>query len=270
VLGVKMKKPESKNFLKKFTIVDILIILCVVGAVAFAFMQIGNDDSRVEAISFDSSTMSKFVEKYSSFYKDGHIVKTHVGGYSSKTGEYQELYGTIVWVNDDKSNVQVLVDIDGTLVLAGLYTDLRDADIYVEHITIETSDEKYKNVTDVLIEPMKVETLENLVNGIPDNVNYTIYTTIAISTKNNTLFQELQNELYSNGKKSSIKTSNVNLRDQITLVMATNSDITIGNKILGSINGQTDLITLRIYNSNHSDIEAIKKTFNVKNIRKVT
>ena len=54
-----MKKP---GFLNKITIIDILIIICIIGAVGFAIYHMVDDDSsKATATSFDYSTSPKII-----------------------------------------------------------------------------------------------------------------------------------------------------------------------------------------------------------------
>jgi len=270
-----MKTPNFKDILKRFTIIDILIILAIIGAIAFAFIHTGNDDEQQESISFDSTTLSKFAEKYLSFYQDGKIVKTHVGGYNSTTGKYQELSGTILWVDDYRGiNVKVLIAVDGDSsrepILAGLYRDVKNADIYIDYITLEASGEKYKNLTEIRTYPKDIATLDELTKIIPNEANYTISTTIAIDEKDSGTLQELSNALFLNGRKESIKPVTESANDQIILVMAEKNEIEIATEILGTINGKSDLLTIRIYDSLPKDIKAIEEAFNVISVRKIS
>lgn len=138
--------------------------------------------------------MNKFAEKYLSFYQDGKIVKTHIGGYNATSGEYQELYGTVVWVDDDYgANVQILIDVDGDQsgkpILARLYKDEKPADIYTEHITLETSGAKYKNVTEIEVAPKNISTLSELASEIGNETNYTVTTKIATDEKDSKIYK---------------------------------------------------------------------------------
>lgn len=266
-----MKKPQLKGILKRFTWVDLIIILLVVGAIIFAFTQIGGNEEKTQSVSFDSSTMNKLVEKYLSFYREGKVIKTHLGGYNSSSGEYQELYGTVQWVDDQKgANVRVLVDVDGQLVLAGLYKDVENADIYIEHITLETSSEKYNNVTEIQVRPENITNLNDIIKNIPNETNYTISTMVANDLKDSQLLQNLANVLQFNGKRESIRAPSDNIQDKLTIKMAQKKELNLASEILGTINGQTDIITIRIYNATEKDIQAIKNSYDVINIRKVT
>lgn len=270
-----MKKPNLKNILKRFTIIDVLIIVVVIGTIVFALMYAGGDKEKSGSVSFDSSTMNKLAEKYLSFYQEGKIVKTHLGGYNPIDGKYQELYGTIIWVDDNKgSDVQVLIDVDeesnNKPILARLYKDGKNADLYVEHITLETDGKKYENLTEITINPQNITTLNELNDILGDNVKYTISTKISIDEKDSKVYQQLSNELFLNGRKTSIKPINENTYDQITLIMANNSEITIASEILRNINGETGLIAIRIYNSNPEAIKTIENSFDISNVRKIT
>jgi hypothetical protein len=266
-----MKKIKLKEILKKFTWVDMIIILCVVVAVVFAFTHIGGNEDKTQSISFDSSTMNKFYDKYSSFYREGKIVKTHLGGYNSSSGEYQELYGTIVWIDDYKgTNVKVLIDVNGQFILAGLYKDVKNVDIYIEHITLETDSEKYNNITEIQIKPETFTNLNDITKNIPNETNYTISMTIAIDLKDSKILQNLTNTLQINGKRESIRPPGDSVQNQLTIITAQKNELTVASEILGTINGQTGIITIRIYNTSNKDIQAIKNSFDVINIRKVS
>ena len=57
----------------KLTIIDILIIICIVCAVGFAVFHMTADSDSGSAVSFDSSTINKLPENYLNFYKDGYM-----------------------------------------------------------------------------------------------------------------------------------------------------------------------------------------------------
>lgn len=266
-----MKKPNLKGILKRFTWVDVIIILLVVGAVVFAFTQIGGNEEKTQSVSFDSSTMNKLAEKYLSFYREGKIIKTHLGGYNSSSGEYQELYGTVQWVDDYKgANVKVLVDVDGQLVLAGLYKDVKNVDIYIEHITLETDGEKYNNVTEIQVKPENITNLEDIAENIPNETNYTIYTTVATDSIDSQILQNLANVLQFDGKRESIRSLSDSIQNQLLIFMAQKKELSVASEILGTLNGQTSTITIRIYNTTENDIQSIKNSYDVINIRKVS
>lgn len=270
-----MKKLNLKNILKRFTVIDLIIIICVVVGIIFAFIHIGADDNSSESVSFDSSTLNKLNEKYLSFYQEGKIVKTQVGGYNASSGEYVEITGRVLWVDDYKgSNVKVLIDVDDDSssepIVASLYKDVKNADIYIEHITLETTGEKYENVTEIKINPQNINTLDEIANQIDNNTNYTISTKIAIDEKTSSDFMELSNTLFLNGRKESIKSVEDSIYNQIELVMAGKEELAIASNILGNINGKTSLITIRVYNSNPREIENITQTFNVISSKKIS
>ena len=95
-----MKKPK---FLNKLTIIDILIIICIIGAVGFAiFHMVDDDSSTASATSFDLSTKNKILENYLDLYQNGNKVKSTVVGTSSDTGEKVELSGNVLWLDFTK------------------------------------------------------------------------------------------------------------------------------------------------------------------------
>jgi hypothetical protein len=266
-----MKKKSPKKFLNRFTIIDILIIICVIAVVIFAFIHINSDDDQVQSMSFDSSTMNKVVQSYLPYYDDGKIVKSHVGGYNASSGKYEELYGDVMWIDDDKgSNVKVLIDVNGTPVLTGLETDVPNADLYIQQITLETDNEVYPNVTDIQLYPMNISTLDDLIKNIPSNTNYTITTNVATTQKDSLSFQELTNILLEKFKEPSAIQSGSVFKDQLSITRANKEEILTANNILGTISGQTDFITIRIYNSTNKEIQAIKNDYKVKYVKPIT
>ena len=92
----------------KFTLVDYIIIILVICAVAFAFIHITSDNSSsIQKTAFDASTINKLPETYLNYYKDGKIVKSTVTGSNATNGEKVTLNGTVRWV-DEGSAVKVL------------------------------------------------------------------------------------------------------------------------------------------------------------------
>ncbi|MDR0900608.1 MAG: adhesin [Methanobrevibacter sp.] len=265
-----MKKPDLKKLLKRFTIIDIIIIIAIVAAVAFAFIHIGADENKGESVSYDTSTVNKLPEKYLSFYREGKIVETTVGGYNSSSGKYQELHGRVKWVDDYRgTDVKILIDIGGKDILAGLYKDVKNADIYIEKITLETTGQKYENLVEIQIKPITISQLSEINNKIPQNLNYSIDTTIAIDKKDSQIYQKLNNELYLNGKKVSIRQPTQDNEDNLLLKSTGPVEIAIASEILGIINGETDLITIRLYGASSEDISELKNIFDVINVRKI-
>lgn len=132
--------------MKKFTIIDYIIIILVICAVAFAFIHITtNDSSNIQKTAFDESTMNKIPDTYSKYYKDGFIVNSTVDGFNSSTGNRTTISGNVIWVDNDGGNdVKILIENENGTFLTGLYRYNPDADIYTDHISLESNGEKYK------------------------------------------------------------------------------------------------------------------------------
>ncbi|MDL2246878.1 adhesin [Methanobrevibacter sp. OttesenSCG-928-K11] len=261
-----MKKP-------KFTIVDYLIIICVVCAIAFAFIHISSDnDDSSQSISYDSSTLNKIVEKYLSFYREGNIIKTTASGYNASTGEKQEISGTIEWMDDDKgSNVKILINSNRNYILAGLYKDVPQADFYIEQISLETNGEKYENLTEITLSPKNITQLNDLISNLNNSdTKYEVSTVVTLNDPDNLEYQSVFNKLYENGERISIKSTLTGFQSQITITQATAKEINIANDILGNTDGTTDKIIIRIYNYNEKDIESLEKISTIDNIRKIS
>ena len=131
----------------KLTIIDILIIICIICAVGFAVYHMTSDGDEESAVNFDSSTTSKLTENYLNLYKEGYVIKSQVIGTNASSGEKVSINGTVLWVGDEKgSKVKVLIENNGEKYLVGLYKDIPEADIYFDQISLETTGEKYKNI----------------------------------------------------------------------------------------------------------------------------
>lgn len=249
---------------KRFTLIDYLIIILVIGAVAFAFIHITSDDSsNMQKTAFDSSTMNKLPETYLNYYRDGSIVKATVNGFNSSTGEEVTVNGTVKWV-DEGSSVKVLLESDNGTYLCGLYKNVGNADIYIKTISIETDGSVYPNTYEFKIKPMQISSLNDLNKNLSGN--YEISTSVSLDSLDSTKIQEIENRILSNNKKLSIKATNEN-PNQIVISKADAKNLNDGNSILGNINGITDEITLRIYNCSDSELNNVKNNYEVTNIR---
>ncbi len=251
-----------KPNLKGFTIIDILIIICVIAAIGFAIFHVASDNSdNVISTSFDSSTNNKILEKYLDYYKDGKIIKSKVAGTNSTSGKEVEIEGNVNWVGEDgDGNVKILLERNGEKILAGLYKDAPDADIYYDKISLETTGEKYSDLKDIKIQAMTINSIEDLVSNIPKDTKYEISTDLSISSLDNLDYQNLCNKLKSNKKQSIVlnqngKTLNINRADQ--------TDMNLANSVLGEFDGQTSEITLRVYNCSDNTLKSIKDNYKV-------
>ena len=261
-----MKRP---GFLNKLTIIDILIILCIIGAVGFAVFHMADDDSsNASATSFDISTKNKMLENYLNLYQDGNKVTSTVAGTESSTGEKVELSGTVLWLGEsEKDKINILLDDDGKKVLAGFYKDVPNADIYIDQVSLETNGDVYANITDFQIAPKEINNFNDLVSKIPKDCEYEISATIALENLDNVKYQKLLNALYNNKKPC------IALNDEgnaLEINRANKTDLEIANHILGDFNGQTSQIQIRIYNSTSEDSRAIESDYNVLSISKTT
>lgn len=253
------------NMKKRFTLIDYLIIVLVICAVAFAFIHITSDDSTsIQKTAFDASTMNKLPETYLNYYKDGYIVRATVNGFNSSTGEETDISGTVKWV-DEGSSVKVLIESDNGTYLCGLYKNTPNADIYIKTISIESDGSVYPDLCEFKIKPMNITSLNDLKRNISD-CDYEISTSVCLDSVDATKIQEIENRILSGNKKLSVKTAN-DISDQIVISKADDENLKDANSILGSINGVTDEITLRIYNCSDSQMNGVKSSYEVTNIR---
>ncbi len=250
----------------KFTIIDYIIIILVICAVAFAFIHITSDNSsNIEKTAFDASTLSKLPETYLNYYKDGKVVKTTVNGINSSNGEEISLNGTVKWV-DEGPSTKVLIESDNETYIAGLYRNVNNADIYIDTISLESDGSVYKDLKEFKVKPQKVTSLSDLNKNLTD-CDYEISTSISVDSVDSIKIRELENKINSNNKRQAIKTTNNELINELILSKATNQNLEDGNSILGNINGITDEITIRVYDCNDSTLNNIKNNYEVTNIR---
>ena len=118
----------------------------------------------------------------------------------------------------------------------------------------------------VLIFPTYHHTLSDLISGISNDTDYEISTKVAVDTINPTQIQKMTNKLFEDGRIS-IKSDNGKMDSRIIITRATKENINDVNSILGNINGISDEITIRIYDSTDDQINAIKDKYDVINIR---
>ncbi len=249
---------------KRFTLIDYLIIILIICAVAFAFIHITSDDStNIQKTAFDSSTMNKLPETYLNYYKDGLIVKATVNGFNSSTGEEVTLNGTVKWV-DEGSSVKVLLETDNGSYLCGLYKNVANADIYIKTISIETDGSVYPNLCEIKVKPMNITSFNDLNKNLSGN--YEISTSVSLDSIDTTKIQEIENKILSKDKRSSIKATN-ELLSEIIISKATGDNLNDANSILGPFNGITDDITIRIYNCSDKELNNVKNNYEVTNIR---
>ena len=102
-----MKKPE---FLNKLTIIDILIIICIIGAAGFAIYHMVDDDSsKPSSTSFDYSTNPKILETYLDYYQEGNVITSTIVGTKSDTGEEVEVKSRVLWLGESE-NEKINID----------------------------------------------------------------------------------------------------------------------------------------------------------------
>lgn len=253
--------------MKKFTIIDYIIIILIICAIAFAFIHISTDDSSdIQKTAFDASTINKMPDTYSDYYKNGNIVKATVVGLNSSNNKEVTLNGTVTWIGDDGgSDVSILIDSDNGTYLAGLYKNVPNADIYIDTISLESDGSKYDNLVEFKISPEKINSLNDLCKNLTD-CDCDITTTVTVDSVDTIKLQEIANKLNSNDKRLSIKAS-TSPDNQIIITKATVKDINTGSSILGNINGVTDQITIRVYNCSDNQLETIKNNYDVTNIK---
>ena len=254
----------------KFTLIDYIIIILVICAIAFAFIHITTDDSSdLQKTAFDESTLNKIPDTYSKYYKDGYIVKATVEGFNATTGNETTLNGTVIWQDENSgSAVKLLIESDNQTYLVGPYKTVPNADVYIDKIVLESNGEKYKNLCEIRVNPEEITSINDLTSKIPENTNYELTTILSLDSLDSIDVQKILNNISSHDKRESLKTDNSIGSDKIIIKKATNENLNDIDSVLGSFNGVTDEITIRIYDSSESQINEISKNFDVINIRK--
>ena len=254
----------------KFTLIDYIIIILVVCAIAFAFIHITTDDSSdLQKTAFDESTVNKIPDTYLKYYKDGFVVKATVEGFNSTNGNRTTLNGTVIWEDDNGGNgVKLLIESEGKTYLVGLYRTVPNADIYIDHISLESNGEKYKNLCEIKVKPEEISSIKELTSKIPNGTDYELTTELSLDNLNTKEMQEITNKLNNKDKRASIKTTTADIDKQLIIKQATKQNLNDADSVLGTINGVSDEITIRIYNSSDSQINEIAKNFDIINVRK--
>ena len=240
---IDMKKP---GFLNKITIIDILIIICIIGAVGFAIYHMADDDSsNASATSFDYSTNPKILETYLDYYKNGNVVTSTIVGTDAKTGEKVELDGKVLWLGETENvKVNVLIDDNGKKLLAGFYKDVPNADLFIDSISLESNGDTYRNVKDITVAPKEISSLNDLISEMPNGSNCEISTSIAMDNLDNIKYQKMLNSLYENKKPCIVMNGESNV---LEINRANKTDLKTASEILGDFNGQTSQIKIRTY-----------------------
>ncbi len=238
---------KKSGLLNKITIIDILIIICIIGAVGFAIYHMVDDDSATaSATSFDYSTSPKIMETYLDYYKNGNEITSTIVGTDAKTGEKVELNGKVLWLGEtDNGKVNILIDNDGKPMLATFYADIPNSDLFIDSISLETNGDTYKNIKDITIAPKEINSLDDLISEIPNGTQCEISTSITMDNLDNLKYQQLVNALNEN-KKPCIVLKNYQT-NTLGINRANATDLKAASEILGDFHGQTSPIRIRTY-----------------------
>ena len=262
---------KIKQFLKKFNIIDWIIIIGIILAICFAFVYISHDDTNTESTSIEGTTYSKIGQKYAEYYLEGDIITTTIVGHNATNGEKITISGIVTWEDDDSgARPKLLVDTGNGEYYAAFYNDVRTVDVYIDQLTLEKNGTKYNNTVDITINPQQINKLDDLIQGIPENTTYELTTSIATDHHDSQIYQELKNQLFANHYRISIKPTNLAVQDKLEIIRATAEDLELGSQILGDLNGYTEPIIIRIYNCDNQTLETLSNYYNITNIRHVS
>ena len=219
--------------MKKFTLIDYIIIILAICAVIFAFIHITTDDSSdLQKTAFDESTVNKIPDTYLKYYKEGSIVNATIEGFNATNNESTTISGTVIWEDDNGGgDVLLLIESENKTYTAGLYRYNPNADIYINNIILESNGEKYKNLTEIKAKPKEISSLNDLISGIANDTKYEISTEVAIDSITPTQIQKMTNKLSEDGRIS-IKSDTGKMDSQIIITRATKENINDVNSIL--------------------------------------
>ena len=253
----------------KFTLIDYIIIILVICAIAFAFIHITSDDSSaMQKTAFDSSTINKIPETYINNYREGRVVTATVEGYNSTNNEEISTNGTIIWADDDGgSDVKLLLSNENGTYLLGTYKYNPNSDIYIDRISLESNGDIYPNQTEITLKGKNITSLNNLTSNIPDNTDYEITTRVSIDSLKSNEIQEITNLIDEHNKRFAIKSANTDNEGQLVIVRADKETLDYGDAVLGNFDGVTGEITIRIYNCTDGQLNAIKNSGDVVKIQ---
>ena len=159
-----------------------------------------------------------------------------------------------------------LIESNNSTYLAGLYKSVPEADIYIDKISLETDGSTYPNLVEIKANPENITSINDLNKNI-SNCDFEMSTTISLNQFDIVKLQEIQNIINSNDKRVAIKAPNVGVCNSLILENANKETLDISDSVLGNINGLSEEITIRVYNCSDSQLEQIKSSYDVANIR---
>ncbi len=263
----KMKKPNS---FRKLNGIDILIIVAIILIAIVGIFHISPHSNDSETISFDTATIDKATPKYLEYYNEGEIVKTTIDGINASTGNKTVVEGNIIWSDENTNDkyIKMLIDNNGKKILVGTYKSAPNADVYIDQMKISVDGKKYNNVTEIKLAPISISSFNDLIKGLGKYDNIEITTSIACQGMDNIANQKISNELQEKTKRPSIKF--INADKSLIVTKAKVEDLEIANKNCPELNGQSDYITIRIYNCSDKELNDIKSNYKVINIKEIS
>ena len=79
----------------------------------------------------------------------------------------------------------------------GLYKNVPNADVYIDHISLESNGDKYKNLCEIKVKPEEITSLKDLTGKISNDANYELTATVTLDSLNTKDTQEIANKLLS-------------------------------------------------------------------------
>lgn len=261
---------KKSNPFKKLNGIDILIIVAIILIAIVGIFHISPHSNDSETISFDTATIDKATPKYLEYYNEGEIVKTTIDGINASTGNKTVVEGNIIWSDENTNDkyIKMLIDSNGKKILVGTYKSAPNADVYIDQMKISVDGKKYNNITEVKLAPISVSNFNDLIKGLDKYDNLEITTSIACQGMDNIANQKISNELYDKTKRPSIRFPNAD--QSIIVTKAKVEDLEIANKNCPELNGQSDYITIRIYNCSDKELNDIKSNYKVINIKEIS
>ncbi len=158
-----------------------------------------------------------------------------------------------------------MIDSNNKTYLVGLYRTVPNADVYIDHISLESNGEKYKNLYEFKVKPVEITSIKDLTNKLPDDGNYEITTTLSVDSLSSKDLQKISSKILNDSKRESIKSSDY--ENELSIKKATKQNLEDADSVLGNIDAASYEITIRLYDATESQINEINKNFDVINMR---
>ncbi|MBS4022240.1 MAG: hypothetical protein KGZ79_07430 [Dethiobacter sp.] len=219
----------------KLNIIDAAIVILIILAAVFAFTRTGPS---VQSFTFDGTDISRAVRKYLELDQQGYVLNGKISG-TNLDGKSVNVEGVVKWA----SGGQLILEAGGETVSVGGPAG-RYEDVFARSIILEVSHRI--RVENIILEPKKITTLLDLIPEGKLDKTFRIYTQIALVDASDMVkFQGVVNGL--RAEKKYVSVYPLALRNNLSIDGASLEDLKTASRILGSIEGLSDSIIMRVY-----------------------